>query len=73
MRRLSRCSGDSGRRPRQIHPRFDGIIDSESFAETLFLPVDIAVGNSVSVMIVAVISEIVGTWIYGWLRLRLPH
>jgi hypothetical protein len=25
------------------------------------------------VMIVAVVSALAGTWVYGWLRPRLPH
>jgi uncharacterized protein len=36
-------------------------------------PLFVLVGSGVSVMIVAVISAIAGTWIYGWLRPRLPH
>ena len=36
-------------------------------------PLFALVGNGVSVMTVAVISAIAGTWIYGWLRPHLPH
>jgi uncharacterized membrane protein YedE/YeeE len=31
------------------------------------------VGDGVSVMIVAVVSALAGTWVYAWLRPRLPH
>jgi uncharacterized membrane protein YedE/YeeE len=31
------------------------------------------IGAGVSVSIVAVVSALAGTWIYGWLRPRLPH
>ncbi|MGA2166831.1 MAG: DUF6691 family protein [Terracidiphilus sp.] len=31
------------------------------------------IGNGVSVMIVAVLSALLGTWFYGLLRPRLPH
>jgi uncharacterized membrane protein YedE/YeeE len=30
-------------------------------------------GDGVPVMLVAVLSALVGTWVYGWLRPRLPH
>jgi uncharacterized membrane protein YedE/YeeE len=36
-------------------------------------PLFALVGNGVSVMLAAVLSAIVGTWIYGLLRPRLPH
>jgi uncharacterized membrane protein YedE/YeeE len=36
-------------------------------------PLFALVGNGVSVMIAAVLSALVGTWVYGWLRPRLPH
>jgi uncharacterized protein len=36
-------------------------------------PMFILIGNGVSVMIVAVMSGLVGTWCYGVLRSRLPH
>ena len=36
-------------------------------------PLFALVGNGVSVMIVAVVSALAGTWVYGWLRPRLPH
>jgi hypothetical protein len=36
-------------------------------------PLFALIGNGVSVMTVAVISALLGTWIYGWLRPRLPH
>jgi uncharacterized membrane protein YedE/YeeE len=36
-------------------------------------PLFALVGNGVSVMIVAVMSALAGTWIYGWLRPGLPH
>jgi hypothetical protein len=31
------------------------------------------IGNGVSVMAVAVLSALLGTWVYGLLRPRLPH
>src|ERR1022692_1439995 len=36
-------------------------------------PLFALVGNGVTVMIVAVGSALVGTWLYGLLRPRLPH
>ena len=36
-------------------------------------PLFALIGNGVSVMIVAVVSALAGTWTYGWLRPRLPH
>jgi len=36
-------------------------------------PLFALIANGVSVMVVAVVSALAGTWIYGWLRPRLPH
>jgi hypothetical protein len=36
-------------------------------------PLFALIGSGVSVMIVAVLSALAGTWVYGWLRPRLPH
>jgi len=36
-------------------------------------PLFALIGNGISVMIVAVLSALAGTWIYGWLRPSLPH
>jgi uncharacterized membrane protein YedE/YeeE len=36
-------------------------------------PLFALIGNGVTVMIVAVMSALAGTWAYGWLRPRLPH
>ena len=36
-------------------------------------PLFALIGNGVTVMIVAVLSALLGTWIYGVLRPRLPH
>jgi uncharacterized membrane protein YedE/YeeE len=36
-------------------------------------PLFALIGSGVSVMIVAVVSALAGTWTYGWLRPRLPH
>jgi uncharacterized protein len=36
-------------------------------------PLFALIGNGVSVMLVAVVSALAGTWAYGWLRPRLPH
>jgi len=36
-------------------------------------PLFVLVGNGVTVMIVAILSALLGTWVYGWLRPKLPH
>jgi len=36
-------------------------------------PLFALVGNGVTVMIVAIASALVGTWLYGFLRPKLPH
>jgi len=36
-------------------------------------PLFALLGNGVSVMIVAICSALAGTWLYGFLRPRLPH
>ena len=36
-------------------------------------PLFALVGNGVSVMLVAIASAMAGTWLYGYLRPRLPH
>ena len=36
-------------------------------------PLFALIGNGVSVLIVAVLSALAGTWVYGWLRPQLPH
>ena len=36
-------------------------------------PLFALIGNGVTVMIVAVVSALIGTWVYGWLRPSLPH
>jgi uncharacterized protein len=36
-------------------------------------PLFVLVGNGVSVMAAAIGSALVGTWLYGFLRRRLPH
>ncbi len=36
-------------------------------------PLFALIGNGVTVMTVAVLSALAGTWAYGWLRPRLPH
>jgi hypothetical protein len=36
-------------------------------------PLFALIGNGVSVMAVAVLSALLGTWVYGLLRSRLPH
>jgi hypothetical protein len=36
-------------------------------------PLFALLGNGISVMIIAVLSALLGTWIYGLLRPRLPH
>jgi uncharacterized protein len=36
-------------------------------------PLVALIGNGVTVMIVALISALLGTWVYGWLRPHLPH
>jgi uncharacterized protein len=36
-------------------------------------PLFALIGDGVPVMIVAVISALAGTWVYGWARPKLPH
>jgi hypothetical protein len=36
-------------------------------------PLFALVGNGITVMIVAIISALAGTWLYGFLRPKLPH
>jgi hypothetical protein len=36
-------------------------------------PLFALIGDGVSVMIAAVLSALLGTWVYGWLRPQLPH
>ena len=36
-------------------------------------PLFALIGAGVPVMVVAVLSALLGTWIYGWLRPKLPH
>jgi uncharacterized membrane protein YedE/YeeE len=36
-------------------------------------PLFALVGNGVTVMIVAIVSALAGTWLYGLLRPKLPH
>jgi len=36
-------------------------------------PLFALVGGGLSVMLVAIVSAAAGTWVYGWLRPRLPH
>jgi len=36
-------------------------------------PLFALVGNGVTVMVVAIGSALVGTWLYGFLRPKLPH
>jgi hypothetical protein len=36
-------------------------------------PLFALIGNGVSVMIVAILSALLGTWTYGFLRPKLPH
>jgi uncharacterized membrane protein YedE/YeeE len=36
-------------------------------------PLVALVGNGVPVMLVAIVSALAGTWMYGYLRPRLPH
>lgn len=36
-------------------------------------PLFALVGNGLTVMIVAILSALAGTWLYGWLRPRLPN
>ena len=39
----------------------------------LVSPLFALIGNAVTVMIVAVVSALLGTWLYGKLRPSLPH
>lgn len=36
-------------------------------------PIYTLIGHGVTVYIVALVSALAGTWVYGWLRPRLPH
>jgi uncharacterized membrane protein YedE/YeeE len=36
-------------------------------------PLFVLVGNGVTVMLIGILSALVGTWFYGFLRPRLPH
>jgi uncharacterized membrane protein YedE/YeeE len=36
-------------------------------------PLVALIGNGVTVMIAALAGALAGTWVYGWLRPRLPH
>lgn len=36
-------------------------------------PLFALVGNGLTVMLAAIVSALAGTWVYGWLRPRLPH
>ncbi len=36
-------------------------------------PLVALIGNGVTVMIAAVLSALIGTWVYAWLRRWLPH
>jgi uncharacterized protein len=36
-------------------------------------PLFALVGSGVGVMVVAALAAVAGTWVYGWLRPRLPH
>ena len=36
-------------------------------------PLFALVGNGITVMIVAIVSALAGTWLYGFLRPKLPH
>lgn len=36
-------------------------------------PLFALVGNGLTVMLAAIVSALAGTWVYGWLRPKLPH
>jgi uncharacterized membrane protein YedE/YeeE len=36
-------------------------------------PLFALIGDGVPVMVVAVVSALFGTWVYGWMKPRLPH
>ena len=36
-------------------------------------PLFAQIGSGASIMILALASAVLGTWVYGWLRPRLPH
>jgi uncharacterized membrane protein YedE/YeeE len=36
-------------------------------------PIFALIGSGITVMVVALISALVGTWVYGYLRPNLPH
>jgi len=36
-------------------------------------PLFVLVGNGITVMLAAILSALLGTWVYGWVRPKLPH
>ena len=36
-------------------------------------PLVALIGNGVTVMFAALVSALLGTWVYGWVRPKLPH
>jgi uncharacterized protein len=36
-------------------------------------PLVALIGNGVTVMLAALVSTLLGTWVYGWVRPKLPH
>jgi Predicted transporter component len=68
--------------PIHLHPKqfnkgqvYGGLLFGVGWALTGACPGPLfaLVGSGVSVIIVTIISAIAGTWVYGWLRDRLPH
>ena len=79
--RMKSLSGEPGSR---FRPRsWGGEFATQLVAQSLGLgwalagacpgPLFALVGNGVTVMVVAIVSALAGTWLYGLLRPRLPH
>jgi len=80
IRRLNIRSADGEKivlRPKKFHPGtlLGGIIFGLGWALTGACPGPLfaLVGNGFSIILVPLASAIVGTWVYGYFRDRLPH
>lgn len=63
--------------PKKLHPGslFGGIIFGLGWAATGACPGPLfaLIGNGFTVIIIPLISAVIGTWVYGRLREKLPH
>lgn len=80
LRRLGARSGRGG--PVTISPKtthrgqlIGGVIFGFGWAATGACPGPLfaQIGSGASIVLLTLFSALVGTWIYGWLRPRLPH